>query len=258
MPAKGHVEPFFKDVKRPVVKSPADYPDGHEVAPHRHRRDQLLYGASGVVMATTPQGTWVMPPERGMWIPAGVAHSVRMVGAVRTNSLYFEPGAVRGMPTHCQVVGISAFVRSLIAEAMALPAEYDLDGRPGALMALLQHEMSRLPKLPLSLPFPAHQALARRCRAFLLQPTVHDTIDAWSAALHMNRRTFTRLFRRETGLSFATWRQQACVMAALPRLAAGEAVTSIAMDLGYGNPAAFTSMFKRALGSSPRWYLRHH
>jgi AraC-like DNA-binding protein len=258
MPAKIHVEPFFKDVKRPVVWSPADYPDGHAVPAHHHRRDQLLYGASGVVIATTPQGTWVMPPQRGMWIPAGVVHSVRMLGAVRTNSLYFEPGAVGGMPKHCQVVGISAFVRGLIAEATALPAEYDLDGRPGALMALLQHEMSRLPKLPLSLPFPAHQALARRCHAFLLQPTVHDTIDAWSAALRMNRRTFTRLFRRETGLSFATWRQQACLMAALPRLAAGEAVTSIAMDLGYGNPAAFTSMFKRALGSSPRWYLRHN
>src|SRR6202034_2157865 len=130
-------------------------------------------------------------------------HSVRTLGAVRTNSLYFEPGAACGMPKHCQVVGISPFVRSLIAEAMALPAEYDLDGRPGAVMALLQHEMSRLPNLPLSLPFPAHAALARRCRAFLLQPTVHDTINAWSGALQMNRRTFTRLFRRETGLSFA-------------------------------------------------------
>jgi AraC-like DNA-binding protein len=258
MAANIHVEPFFRDVKRPVVGSPADYPDGHEVPPHHHRRDQLLYGASGVVIATTPQGTWVMPPQRGMWIPAGVEHSVRMLGAVRTNSLYFERGAVGGMPQHCQVVSISPFVRSLIAEAMALPAEYDLDGRPGVLMALLQHEVSRLPNLPLSLPFPAHRALARRCRAFLLQPTVHDTIDTWSAALQMNRRTFTRLFRRETGVSFATWRQQACLMAALPRLAAGEAVTSIAMDLGYGNPAAFTSMFKRALGASPRGYLRHN
>jgi AraC-like DNA-binding protein len=258
MSAKVHVETFFKEVNRPVVWSPASYPDGYEAPPHCHRRDQLLYGASGVVIATTPQGTWVMPPQRGMWIPAGVVHSVRMLGAVRTNSLYFEPGTVVGMPTHCQVVGISPFIRSLIAEAIALPAEYDLEGRPGALMVLLQREMSRLPNLPLSLPFPGHEALARRCRAFLRRPSVHDTIEAWSSALHMNRRTFTRLFRRETGLSFAMWRQQACLMAALPRLAAGEAVTSIAIDLGYSNPAAFTSMFKRALGSSPRWYLQHN
>lgn len=74
----------------------------------------------------------------------------------------------------------------------------------------------------------------------------------------MNRRTFTRLFRRETGLTFMTWRQQACLVAALPRLAAGEPVTLIAIDLGYDNPAAFTSMFKRSLGSSPRTYFRQN
>jgi AraC-like DNA-binding protein len=71
----------------------------------------------------------------------------------------------------------------------------------------------------------------------------------------MSRRSFTRLFRQETGLSFVEWRQQACTVAALPRLAAREPITNIAMDLGYDNPAAFTAMFKRMLGSSPRAYL---
>jgi methylphosphotriester-DNA--protein-cysteine methyltransferase len=66
------------------------------------------------------------------------------------------------------------------------------------------------------------------------------------------------LFRRETGLSFATWRQQACLVAVLPRLVAGEPVTAVAIDLGYDNPAAFTSMFKRVLGSSPRNYLKQN
>jgi AraC-like DNA-binding protein len=255
MSGRAHVETFFKDVDRPVIALGVNYPDGHAIAPHHHRRDQLLYGASGVVMVTTPQGTWVMPPQRGMWIPAGVVHKVRMLGAVRTHSLYFEPTATDGMPEHCQVLGISPFMRSLIAEAVELPAEYDLDGRAGALMVLIQHEMRHLPRLPLSLPFPVHKALARRCHDFLLQPNVHETIDAWSGALGMNRRTFTRMFRRETGLTFMTWRQQACLVAALPRLAARESVTSIAIDLGYDNPAAFTSMFKRSLGSSPRTYF---
>jgi AraC-like DNA-binding protein len=41
----------------------------------------------------------------------------------------------------------------------------------------------------------------------------------------------------------------------MPRLAAGEAVTTVAIDLGYENPAAFTLMFKRAFGSPPLTYL---
>jgi AraC-like DNA-binding protein len=245
----------LEDVPRPLIAVGNDFGDGRVLAPHHHRRNQLLYGASGVVVVTTAQGSWVMPPERGMWIPAGVTHQVRTIGAVRTQSLYLEPDATAGMPARCEVLGISPFMRSLLAEAIELPADYDLGGRAGALMALIAHEMRRLPVLPLSLPFPADARLVDRCRAFLERPAVHDTIDAWSAALSMSRRSFTRLFRHQTGLSFQAWRQQACLVAALPRLAAGEPVTAVALELGYDNPAAFSTMFKRVLGASPRAYL---
>jgi AraC-like DNA-binding protein len=242
-------------VPRPLLAMSHDYPDGCVLAPHRHRRGQLISGATGVLVVATPQGKWVMPPERGMWIPPGVVHEVRMIGAVSTNSLYLEPDLADAMPDRCLVVGLPAFVRSLISRAMEVPVDYDPDGHAGALMTLILHEMRRLPELPLSLPFPAHAALADRCRRFLLKPTTHEGIDQWSQPLGLSRRSFTRLFRRETGLSFVAWRQQACLVAALPRLVAGEAVTTVALDLGYDNPAAFTTMFKRVLGAPPRAYL---
>src|SRR6202012_4078794 len=96
--------------------------------------------------------------------------------------------------------------------------------------------------------------LARRCRRFLLRPTANDNIDDWARSLYLSRRTFTRLFRRETGLSFVAWRQQACILAARPKLSAGASVTHTAFELGYANPAAFTTLFKRILGASPREY----
>ncbi|GGD29293.1 hypothetical protein GCM10011335_35550 [Aureimonas glaciei] len=70
----------------------------------------------------------------------------------------------------------------------------------------------------------------------------------------MSRRTFTRLFKQETACSFVEWRQKACLMSALPQLAEGHSVTSIALNLGYENPASFTSMFKRLLGAAPTDY----
>ncbi len=243
-------------VPRPIIALGSRYPDGHTVAPHRHRRGQLISGVSGVVVVATPQGTWVMPPQRGMWIPPGTVHDVRMIGSVTIQSLYVEPETASDMPKLCQVVGIPPFMRSLMTEALELPVDYDPASRAGAVMALIQHELRQLPVLPLSLPYPMHDALAERCRGFLRSPSIHDTIEAWSEVLGMSRRAFTRLFRRETGLSFVNWRQQACLVAALPRLVAGETVTAIALDLGYDNPAAFTTMFKRVLGASPRTYLR--
>lgn len=246
------------DAPRAIIAIGTDYPDGHVVAPHRHRRGQLISGASGVVVLATADGTWVMPPQRGLWIPPATEHNVRMVGAVSMQSLYLEPDSVPELPRRCAVVGISPFMRSLMTEALDLPLEYELDGRGGALMALIQHELRQLPELPLSLPYPAHAALAARCRQFLQRPVVHATINDWSKALGMSRRAFTRLFRRETGLSFVAWRQQACLITAMPRLAAGESVTIVAMDLGYDNPAAFTTMFKRVFGVPPLAYLKQN
>lgn len=248
----------FDDIPRPLIVLGNDYPDGHVIPPHRHRRSQMLYGASGAIIVSTLQGNWVVPPQRAIWIPGGVDHQVIMLGAVSTRSVYLEPAATDGMPDRCQVVGISSFMRNLLAEALDLPVDYDPDSRAGALMTLLQHEMRNMPVLPLSLPFPRHPALAARCRKFLDHPTPHETIEDWGQNLGISRRAFTRLFRRETGLSFVAWRQQACLFAALPRLVAGEPVTAIAIDLGYDNPASFTTMFKRALGASPTVYLRNN
>jgi AraC-like DNA-binding protein len=57
-------------------------------------------------------------------------------------------------------------------------------------------------------------------------------------------------------MSFAEWRQQACLSVALPKLAAGEAITTIAYDLGYDGPGNFSTMFKRVLGVAPSRYLK--
>jgi AraC-like DNA-binding protein len=254
MALKIHID-HVDDTPRPIVAIGNDYPDGHRIAPHRHRRAQLISGATGLVVLSTATGTWVMPPQRGMWIPPATEHQVRMVGSVHMQSLYVEPEATAHMPDHCQVIGVTPFMRSLMTEAMSLPLEYALEGRAGALMELIQHEMRQLPVLPLSLQFPPRGPLSALCRNFVERPRVHETIDAWAHALGLSRRSFTRLFRRETGTSFVAWRQQACLLCALPRLAAGEPVTTVAIDLGYENPAAFTLMFRRAFGSPPLAYL---
>ncbi|WP_244640296.1 AraC family transcriptional regulator [Aureimonas glaciei] len=239
---------------RPVLVLGIDYPDGYEATPHRHRRAQFLYGSSGVVLVSTPDGSWMMPPQRGLWIPAGTEHAVTMLGPVAMCSLYIDEAVLPGQFHRCEVVGVSDLLRSLLIAAPSIPAEYDRDGRDGALMNLLLHELRELSPLPLSLPLPRHPRLARKCRDFLERPSPHDTISAWSDELGMSRRTFTRLFKQETACSFVEWRQKACLMSALPQLAEGHSVTSIALNLGYENPASFTSMFKRLLGAAPTDY----
>ena len=239
---------------RDVVAIGNDYPPAFELARHRHRRAQLLYAAQGVVTVDTAQGAWAAPAERAVWIPAGVDHSVKMVGAVSTRSVLITPEACPVRGVQCQVLAVSPLLRQLLMAAADVPAEYDLGGRDGFLMALLVAEIAAAPVVPLSVPFPKNPALAGKCHAFLARPNARDTIDHWSADLAVGRRAFTRAFRRETGMSFSVWRQQACLLSALPRLAAGDPVTTIAIDLGYDSPAAFATMFKRLAGIPPSQY----
>jgi AraC-like DNA-binding protein len=211
---------------------------------------------SGLAMASTSHGTWLVPCRRALWIPAGVRHDLRMQGVVEMQSLYFDTAMFPDMPDRCRVVAISSLMRSLMAEAVALPIEYDREGRSAVIMKLIGYEVGRLRELPLSLPLPMDKALARRCLKFSASPKANAKIDDWADSLHLTRRTFTRLFRRETGLSFVAWRQQACILAALPKLTAGASVTETAADLGYDNPAAFSTLFKRTLSVAPREYIR--
>ena len=241
-------------VPRQVIAVGNDYPSAFELKPHRHRRAQLIYAAKGVISVSTPEGAWAAPPERAIWIPAETEHAVTMVGAVRTCSVLLAAEACVARGDRCRVLAVSPLLRTLLIDAADLPGEYDVSGRDGLVMALLAKEIERAPVVPLAVPFPTSAAMSARCHAFLAEPDAHATIDRWAADLGYGRRAFTRAFRRETGMSFAAWRQQACLLSALPRLAAGEPVTTIALDLGYDSPAAFTTMFKRLTGVAPSRY----
>lgn len=232
------------------------YDDDEHVAEHKHRRAQLLHPSAGVVTVTTSAGRWMVPPGHALWIPAGVVHAVDTFGRVEMHSVYVLPDAIDGLPQHLHVTGMTPLMRSLLIEAINLRDQAETP-RARFLLGAMLHEILELPERPLGLPFPSQRKLAELCREFLARPSAHLNIDHWADAAGLSRRSFTRIFRRETGLSLSTWRQQACLMAALPRLSSGEAVTAVALDLGYDSVPAFTTMFCRMMGTPPKTYLRN-
>ncbi|KAA9149839.1 AraC family transcriptional regulator [Amycolatopsis acidicola] len=234
---------------RDVLAIGTDYPPDHLLPWHHHRRAQFLYG-TGPMRVETADGTWTVPPQRAVLIPAETAHQVTMID-VSTRSLYLEPAAVPWFPRRCQVVEVSPLLRELVAEAVELPARYARRGRDATLMSLILHELARLAPLPLDLPLPRDERLRARCKSFVDDPRIHEPPARWAAELHVSERTLHRLFQAETGMSFARWRQRACVLHSLPLLANGHPVAEVATSLGYASPAAFTTMFQRVLGTPP-------
>ena len=244
-------------VPRAIVALATDYPAACHYPPHSHRRAQLVYAAEGVVTVTAEDGTWIAPPQRAIWIPAGLAHATSMNGPVRFRTLFIDPEASPDLPSTCTVVTVSPLLRELILRAVALPTLYEESGSEGRLMAVILDEIRALPTTPLHLPAARDPRLVRVTESLLANPGDRRTIDAWAVLAGASGRTLNRLFLRDTGMNFRDWRQQLRLLKAVTWLAEKRPVTTIALDLGYESPSAFIATFKRLLGTTPAHYFRN-
>ncbi len=240
-----------------VSCKPNDYAADTFIARHRHNKHQLVYAVQGVLCVHSDHGQWIVPPNRAIWMPAGVDHWIRCIGVTLMRSVYVHPGAAQpprvaiAAPGQPRAVAVTPLLRVLIVAAMAVPQPYLRDSRDGRLMALLVDELEALPTLPLHLPQPADARLRAICDALRDQPDSPDTLGDWAGRLAVDVKTIQRLFARETGMTFGQWRQQTRLLAALERLAQGHKVVDVALELGYDSPSAFATMFKRQFGQTP-------
>lgn len=240
-----------------IVGYAIDYVAGHSTGRHAHDRAQLVHGEKGVMTVRTADGAWVVPPGYAVWVPPGVLHEVRAAGAVAMRTLYLRADSGVAVGSRCRVVRVPVLVRELIGRVVRLPEEYPDEGPEARLVAVLADELGCLLPAPLDLPLPRDRRAAAVAEALIAEPADGRDLDAWGRLVGASDRTLARLFRKETGLTFGRWRQRRRLLAALERLAGGEPVTSVALDLGYDSPSAFIAMFRRALGASPTRYLRH-
>lgn len=203
----------------------------------------------------TRDGSFVVPPQRAVWIPGGIEHEVHYRVPVSLRTLYIDPPKNSRLPQKCRVIEVSELLRALILEAVNLPVEYDTEGRDGRVMSLILDEIESMRIMPLHAPMPRDERLARFCRAMFKEPVEDKRLEDLARAAGMSRRTLTRLFRRETGMSFAAWRQHVRLLEALSRLATGHSVTRVALEVGYHSPSSFTAMFRRTFGVTPSHYF---
>jgi AraC-like DNA-binding protein len=240
---------------RPVLALHDEYPAGFVDTMHSHSHVQILYASAGVMAVRTPTASYVVPPQRAVWLPAHCEHEVSCRGPLSLRTLYLRPDAgiaIQG----CRVFEVSNLLKALILETGSFGTSYELDGRSGRIVALLLDEIGRMPETPHQVAMPADPRLLRVCGPILDDPSDPRDIDEWARVAGMARRTFTRSFKRETGLGFAMWRQQVRLMDAMALLSSGSPITQVAFEVGYDSPSSFSAMFRRTFGVSPSQYLQ--
>jgi AraC-like DNA-binding protein len=251
--AKDSSESFEDEI---VVRTfAARHHGGYVIRPHAHDWHQLIYASEGVMWVRTAGGDWVVPPNRAVWVPAGLEHGIEMEGTVLIQTIYLAVGLSGELPRRCCAVNVSPLLKELIVHTIALGM---LDRRVPArarLIDFLLDQLIALPSAPLQLPSLVDERAKRAAAWMRAHPDDPALIKQVAKRVPASPRTLERLFQKETGMTFGKWRQHLRLLNALRLLAAGRPVTVVALEVGYESTSAFIAMFRRALGTTPHRYF---
>jgi AraC-like DNA-binding protein len=220
---------------------------------HLHPWAQLAYTSRGVIRMAAADTTWIVPPSRALWVPANVTHNVHIVEPAYLRTLYVHASVIPASLDGCRVLEVSPLLRELI---VAIDDDANMPThRERCLGELIMDELRRSTPLPLGVPLPADKRLRALCAAIIANPAAGDSLEQLALDVGASVRTISRLFRSELGSSFSEWRQQAVLAHAIPLLSEGMSLSQVASELGYTSQSAFTAMFRRAFGKSPREFF---
>jgi len=255
MSKKRQAVPECPRLPSPVTALAYDLEHGRVIPEHLHPEDQLVYACHGVMTVRTGAGTWVVPAQRAVWIPARTPHSILMSGAVSMRTVYLRARMVRKLPRACCVVNVSPLLQNLI---LHLCTHGKLSRRSNVhshLIDVLIDQLETVKTVPLQLPTLTDPRAARVAAALQNDLSESSSLEWACRQAGASKRTIERIFRQETRLSLGKWRQQLRLLRSLQLLAAGEKISHAALEAGYSNPSAFIAMFRKALGTTPRKYF---
>ena len=221
---------------------------------HDHAEQQLAYPSSGMLIVSTATGSWVVPPQRAVWLPAGTEHSIHMMSDVEMRNLYFHERSIGHLSARSDVFEINGLLRELIAsiaeheEAQTRDEDYLSTAYRLAMLELHRAEDSTT-----FIPLPQEPRCRRAAEIVLDDPAALHEIDTLARKVGTSARTLSRLFSSETQLSFKSWCQRARIAAAIEKLStkADVSVKQIAREFGYASVPAFSHAFRQVTGKTP-------
>ncbi|MBF7691553.1 AraC family transcriptional regulator [Acinetobacter pollinis] len=230
---------------------------GTYIEPHSHSRAQLLYASKGTMRVQTQGSVWVVPTQYALWIPALCEHSVTPMSEICLSTVLVEKNAAHVMGEKCYLLRMSNLLKALVLRLNDLD-QIEKDGIPYsdelkiAIQRLIFDEIQRALVLPIEIPWPVDRRLDFICHQLMSQPHQYKDLNHWSEKIGTSSRTLMRLFKKETGLQYRSWVQQLHLSLALDDLSNGRSIAYISSRLGYATTSAFSTMFKRHLGYTPK------
>lgn len=222
---------------------------------HHHRRLQFLHVSEGVLTVETASSRFVIPPQRGVWVPPGVEHRIRSTGPFWLTTCYIDLARVDFPLVEACAVSVDRLTDALLIAVGA----FGVDGRQSASeerkVTVMLDCLAELPRFDVVLPLPTSNRLRRLTERLMANPARNETLAMLAAEAGLTERTAARLFKTETGLPFGAWRLQLRLQTALGLLSEGRNVTETAFAVGYQDVSSFIAAFRGSFGQTPAQVL---
>jgi AraC-like DNA-binding protein len=150
---------------------------------------------------------------------------------------------------------VSALLRELIVETVRLGKLKTRDKGDTAFRDVLVAQIDKASSVPTMLTLPKDPRARALAESVIASPRQAEALDSQCRRFGTSLRTMQRLFRREVGTDFETWRRQARLMKAVELLAAGRSIKETAFAVGYRQASTFVAMFRRSLGMTPKVWI---
>jgi AraC-like DNA-binding protein len=231
------------------------YPSKSRVLEHAHGSDQLIYAVSGVLEVSSEQTVWLIPPHFALWIPARIQHRIHMAGAVSMRTLYLRTGSTARFEPHCAVLHVTPLLREVIVEIARVGQLRMRDRYECVLRELLVFQLKKTSPVPTFVTLPREERALAVAQAILRDPAEPKVMAALCAEAGGSVRTIERVFRKEIGLDFESWRRQVRLIKAVELLFSGYSIKEVAHKVGYSQSSSFVQLFRRTFGTTPKAWI---
>ncbi|OAT53160.1 HTH-type transcriptional repressor of iron proteins A [Providencia heimbachae] len=223
----------------------------HDSGFHVHEMGQLLFTQQGCIRISLDNRISLLPPGRVAWIPPFVSHRAQMSASVGYRSVYLSEQYAQEIGNEVMVLSISPLLRELLERIAITPFESNWkEGRLANLLPVFIDELQSATLQPTLLAIPQDRRF-KHLNIEMLPPALNQLAQTVGAS----EKTITRIFFKETGMTYQTWRQQWRFIKAIELLSQGKEYHFITQELGLASDSALISFFRKMSGVTPREYV---
>lgn len=220
---------------------------------HQHQKGQLIFTQKGCMRLSMATSAHILLPSRLFWIPPSVFHRVQVTYSAEYRSVYLSQDLSKKLPAEPTSFYMNDFIKAVLEKFALSDWNTSWDDELGkAMLFVFFNELNNLPRSNIDwLIYPTDKRLLN-LHTIKNLPTLKKLANNVGAS----EKTISRVLLKETGLSYAKWRQQWLKQRAIELLAQNYSTSEISDELRFSSDSAFVHLFTKLMGLPPSLYRK--